>query len=135
MKNLHCYFDGGFKKTKGYFSIAVYEIDSDNLKHQVHKETKVNSVPINSGNQAEYQGLIFTLEHLLEKEYTDYNIIIYSDSKLVCGQLTGKFNVYSDNIKFLYERAFTLLEEVSDNENTIKLEWVPRQVMLDLFGH
>jgi len=136
---LHCYFDGGYdnlNKRNGYCSYAIYEVEN-NHKRLAELVLKAPLPTINSSNQAEYSGLILLLDSI--NNYIDKSsdficvtdIIIYTDSKLVEGQISGKFKVRSENLKILYNKAIDMF---SDFNNT-KIEWVTRKVMLEIFGH
>lgn len=70
-----------------------------------------------TNNQAEYAGLIITLERIPPGGAAT----IYMDSRLVVNQVTDRWRCKSKNLKTLYERAKALLED-----RHVRVEWVPR---------
>ena len=61
-----------------------------------------------TNNFAEYTALVHALQEALIMKTKSINI--YSDSELLCRQLTGEYKVKSENIKNLFEQALTLLK-------------------------
>lgn len=59
-----------------------------------------------TNNYAEYMALVCALEEALIMKATTVNI--FSDSELLCKQLTGFYKVKSENIKYLFEQAISL---------------------------
>ncbi len=76
---------------------------------------------IATNNFAEYAGVVAGL-----KESVQHNIehlVIRSDSQLLCRQLTGEYQVKSDNLKGLYLEAKSLLRRLP----SVRIQHVPRE--------
>ena len=76
---------------------------------------------IQSNNFAEYMALIFSLSDVLtmnEKECS-----VFSDSKLVCEQISGSFKVKNKNIYSLYVLAKHLIAKF----DSFKIAHIPRE--------
>ena len=65
---------------------------------------------VKTNNEAEYLAFIRALEIARGMKLTDFTM--YSDSKLVVSQVTGKWQVKSDSIRQLCRRAQRLIEKV-----------------------
>lgn len=131
---LHCYCDGGYNnltKENGYCSWCVYAVDDTGHKRLVNKKSRIPLPNINSSNQAEYSALILLLEGIGRYYNPEFEIIIYTDSKLVEGQMSGKFKVKSANLIDKYNFA----KKIFNQYRNIRIEWVTRKVMLEIFGH
>jgi len=125
--NLTCYCDGGYSnltKSNGYGSFRVYEEGVDFYLARMKFES------ISSSNESEYQTLISLLEWVVDN-YDEVNLTIYSDSKLMCNQLNGLWEVRSKSLTPFYQTAVVLLNEIQE----WKLEWQPRSVLVKQLGH
>jgi len=73
-----------------------------------------------TNNEAEYLGLIFALEWL---QHNPGPAIIYSDSKLLVEQVSGRWKVKAENLQLLNVEAKTLLRTLP----AVKMIAVPRE--------
>lgn len=84
-----------------------------------------------SNNQAEYQGLIEGLQYCLDAKIECDELIIRGDSQIVIEQMKGTYQVRSDRIRPLHDKAMNLhdllrqlfadnivFQHVSRDENT-----------------
>tara|TARA_Y100000817_G_C16848350_1_gene541006 strand:- start:674 stop:1081 length:408 start_codon:yes stop_codon:yes gene_type:complete len=111
-------FDGGSRGNPGVCG-SGYVIFNNNNNVVYEGFQKVSDK--NTNNFAEYMGIILGLELALENKIE--NIHIKGDSLLVINQLTGKWKVKSANIKALYTKATSLLEQF----NIVSLHHVRRE--------
>lgn len=119
MKKYTIYFDGN-KSVEGV-SCSYLIVDKEN---EISKEITV-MLPIETTvPEAEYNGLIKSLEHL-QKMVSDLNNVeleIYGDSQLVINQILGKYECKKPQLRILRSKVRTLL----DKFKKWKLEWVDR---------
>ncbi|KXB07520.1 hypothetical protein AKJ51_01100 [candidate division MSBL1 archaeon SCGC-AAA382A20] len=74
-----------------------------------------------TNNQAEYKALVRCLERCKELKVEKAKIL--SDSNLLVNQMNGKYDVKSDNIKNLYNKA----KKLESKFKKIKYEHIPRE--------
>lgn len=74
-----------------------------------------------TNNFAEYKALEYAL--LLSKEIGAKSVTVYSDSELVCKQITGIYKVKNGNIAGLYNSCIKLISSI----NNFKIEHVRRE--------
>ena len=77
-----------------------------------------------TNNIAEYTAVIEALEYLIDTSRVDEDVTVYSDSQLLINQLNGVYNVWSRNIRPLYEHVISLLPSFK----RIEFEWIPREM-------
>ena len=65
-----------------------------------------------TNNFAEYTALVFALQEALIMKAA--SIKVFSDSELLCKQMSGEYRVKSENIKNLFEQAINLLKGFKD---------------------
>lgn len=107
MDNVHytLMFDGGSRGNPGLCGSGYVILNNEKVEYEGYQKVSDN----NTNNFAEYMGVILGMELALEN---DINILhIKGDSLLVINQLTGKWKVKSDNIKGLYTKAKTLIDQ------------------------
>jgi ribonuclease HI len=90
-----------------------------------------------SNNQAEYEGLKAGLQAVLNKFYDEYDFMnsddlnvklkVRGDSKIVICQMTGDFQMRSDNLKSLYTDACDLRDEIERHFGTVTFQRVDRE--------
>lgn len=100
--------DGGARGNPGPAGAGIIiESEGKKIKLKKYLGTKTN-------NQAEYEALIFALEHILN-DLKDEGAIItaycFLDSELVVNQLNGQYKVRNEGIKPLYESVCNLLKK------------------------
>ena len=76
-----------------------------------------------SNNVAEYTGVIKALEWLLQNNFSDKQVIVKGDSKLVIFQIKGKYKVKAARIIPLYTLSMNLISKFK----SIDFEWIPRE--------
>jgi ribonuclease HI len=129
---VHIFADGGHEARGSYGSFLITE-DRD-------AQWLVKRAPLPEGttsNEAEYLIQIWAAGHLfrmigeLPEVASQYEVRIYSDSALVVNQLTGKWKVRAANLRPLRDELLAQLLVFGKWE----AEWVPRKIMVGLFGH
>ncbi|MFO8052971.1 MAG: ribonuclease HI family protein [Candidatus Omnitrophota bacterium] len=76
---------------------------------------------IQSNNFAEYMGLIFALSDIIASGQKE--CLVYTDSKLVCEQISGNFKVKHQNILPLY----TLAKKIISKFDKFKIKHILRE--------
>jgi len=113
-KSSICYIDGGARGNPGESGIGIVEI-IDGIKKGYYFYTKVST-----NNEAEYKALIKALELSLNKNVS--SIKIYSDSDLICNQISGNYKIKSESLVGFYNRAVKLISRM----NEFKIQYIPR---------
>tara|TARA_B110000483_G_C18200318_1_gene544896 strand:+ start:3155 stop:4213 length:1059 start_codon:yes stop_codon:yes gene_type:complete len=99
-------FDGGSRGNPGKSGCGFILYGKDN---NIITEGK-KFLGIQTNNYAEYMGVITGLEKALELNVK--HLIIKGDSLLIINQLKGIYNVNSENIKPLYEKAINIIKHM-----------------------
>jgi len=73
-----------------------------------------------TNNVAEYLALIFALQEALMRRASD--VIVKTDSELLCNQINKNFKVKSNNLKIFFEQAQHLISGF----DKFKIEHIPR---------
>lgn len=106
IQKIIAHIDGGSRGNPGpaAYAVIVHTADGTRLaslsKYLGHA----------TNNVAEYQGLLAALDYALEHNYRRLKVI--SDSELLTRQINGQYKVRNANLKFLYERASTLIAQL-----------------------
>lgn len=79
------------------------------------------SIGHGTNNIAEYSALIFGLQEALVLKADELDI--YTDSELVCKQVTGLYKVKDSKLKFLNEQVLSLFRGFKN----IKISHIPRE--------
>lgn len=111
------YIDGGAIKNPGKAAIAFLIYDDN--KNLIKKYKKF--IGIKTNNEAEYTALIEALGHL--KKYKNENIEILTDSKLLWGHLTNKFQIRQKSLFPYFIKAHNKLIKFSN----LKIKLIPRE--------
>lgn len=74
-----------------------------------------------TNNYAEYFCLIKALEHLEARR--DEEIKVYSDSKLLVNQMTGRWKFKSG----AYSEKYLMAKELAQRFSNLRFEWIPRE--------
>ena len=107
IKILKIFVDGGTKGSR----ICIVDGDTEIIKYRKHTPTN---------NELEYLAVLYALGYVRDK-YKGKNITIYSDSKLIVNQLTGKWRVTTPSLKPLWQKCTNMLTK------KIKIIWTPRE--------
>lgn len=130
MKIIKVWFDGGAYPTNPGNGYGSYEVQSEGLNHKSHRQEFGRPL---TNNQAEYLSLIAALKWLSHNatlpQYS--RLEIWSDSKLVCHQLTGRYRVKVQHIKELVLEA----QELLDIFDGFTISWHGRSNNVSRFGH
>lgn len=114
-------FDGGAKPGDIYGSFYISEGEA--------KETFKFTHDHMTHNVAEYLALIKMLEYIIANNIKSPTI--YGDSTLVVNQVNGKWQVKSNHLIPLRNKAANLLNKIGKH----KLEWKRRNLALKYLGH
>lgn len=79
----------------------------------------------NSNNVAEYNGLILSLENIINEK--DCLIDIRGDSKLVINQISGSWKIKEGRYKSVALKARDLIISLAKNNNKFRFKWIPRE--------
>jgi ribonuclease HI len=122
-KELVLSFDGGIWPNPGGVPRFGWQIKNKEgvLLHE-GKGSEPNS-EVKTNNVAEYLGLIKGLSFLKENKWYG-SIKIFSDSRLLVGQMTDSMAVNKPHLKELRNLARKILHEVAEE---ISIEWTPRE--------
>jgi ribonuclease HI len=116
MKQIEIYIDGASKGNPGPAGIGVIICQEGRVLKNVS-----NYIGETTNNFAEYTALLHALEEALIIKAE--RVQIYSDSQLLCRQLTKEYKVKSPNILGLYERAVRLMSAFKE----ISISHIPRE--------
>ena len=106
------FIDGGCRPNPGTMTIAIVVDKYDDTGNS----DIVKKVGKGTSNRAEYIALITALKMVQEKE----NVVIFTDSQLIYGQMTKNWRVKKN--KDLYKKAKLLF-----NSDTMKIVQIPRE--------
>jgi len=122
-----CYFDGACPRnqfgTKGPMKAAYVVGDTEMVRDLPDLTTPRGS--LRSNNIAEYQALIFLLEHLRQQGTRDGGrgrCLINGDSELVIRQMRGEYRVKQPHLQRLHAEAIRLATGLD-----LEFRWVPRE--------
>ncbi len=119
-QTLNIYTDGGARGNPGPAGIGVVIKDqNNNLLHQFG-----HTIGKATNNVAEYQGVIFALEHLITNNFKPTIINFYLDSTLVVNQLNGLWKVKDSNLRKLVIKVRQL---EADLKAQISYTSIPRE--------
>lgn len=107
--DLIIYSDGGSRGNPGNSAYGFVVYDNKNIIYKTGKK-----IGVATNNVAEYCGVIFALEWVLEN-YKSKKIKIYFflDSQLVVSQLKGIYKIKNENIKKLVDKVKDLTQDIS----------------------
>ena len=115
------YFDGGCWPNPGGEAAAGVFIE-DGPDTLLKEGFYVGNDSAMSCNVAEYEGLIYVLQFLKDKGFTDKKILVRGDSKLVINQMAGRWKIKQGLYFDSAIQAKALVEGFTD----ISFEWIPR---------
>jgi ribonuclease HI len=100
--HLNVYTDGASRGNPGHAAIGVViQDDTSRLLKEISEY-----IGINTNNYAEYQAVLRALEEV--KNLNADAVTLFSDSELICRQLTGKYKVKSNNIRPLFAAVISI---------------------------
>ncbi|MEM4237587.1 MAG: ribonuclease HI family protein [Candidatus Nitrosocaldaceae archaeon] len=119
IESLKIYTDGGARGNPGEAACAFVVIKDGKIlyKSGFYLGKKTN-------NEAEYFGVIKSLEWLLKKRFYKIKAVFFLDSELITKQLSGAFKVKSRNLKSLF-RIVKFLEKRLDAK--LSFNSIPRE--------
>ena len=112
--------DGGARGNPGPAGVGVV-IECQGKKIQLKKY-----IGEKTNNQAEYEALVFALEHILNDLQADgaiTTVFCFLDSELVVRQLNGEYKVKNEGIRPLYNQVKSL----SKSFHEINFRHIPRE--------
>lgn len=112
------YFDGGCRPSNPGPAGFACHIEFDNGDEY----TLARHIGFKTNNEAEYYGLIVGIKYAHELGATSLDI--YTDSKLIEGQITGGWNKKNRRIRYLANEAEDLLRKYFDE--AWEINWVKR---------
>ena len=98
---LSIFTDAGARGNPGHAAIAVLIYDGPKLVHH-----QAEYIGIATNNQAEYRAVIKALE--LADIMSASEVSMFTDSELVCRQITGEYRVKNPDLKPLHEKVKSL---------------------------
>lgn len=125
MSTLQLYCDGGSRSNPGPsgLGIAGYHASVDGIKECIFE--KGVFIEDCSNNFAEYLALIQALNFASDSDYK--NIELYSDSKLIVEQVSGRWKVKSKDLIDLADRAIARIQMMRKEGKQVTLTWIPRE--------
>lgn len=103
----------------GAIGVVIYRNEK-----KIHREGKIIGEGLGmSNNRAEYEALVEALQWLLEKGFSNENILVRSDSVLVVNQMLGKWRVKGGLFINAYKKAKILAKMFPH----ISYQWIPRE--------
>lgn len=125
MSILQLYCDGGSRSNPGPsgLGVAAYDIDVNGKKDCIFE--KGVYLEDCSNNFAEYMALIQGLNYALASDYQ--HIEMYSDSKLIVEQVSGRWKVKSEDLKDLAHKAMERIRQIRKLGRQLTITWVPRE--------
>lgn len=119
--DLVCFFDGACisngRNGVGGIGFVVYKDKKPIMEFSDYIGPATN-------NEAEYKALISCLSYLVDNYYTNRNILIKGDSKLVINQVTEVFGCSSENLRPLLYKA----NQLKSRFDSLQFEWIPREL-------
>jgi len=115
-KKLTIFIDGACQGNPGPAGIGVAIFEDDQLIKEL-------SYPLGeaTNNIAEYSALIYAL--LEAAAFKADRLTIFTDSQLVCRQVSGEYKIKNVHLKFLHGQVLLLLKLFKE----VKVEHVPRE--------
>lgn len=115
------FIDGGSRGNPGP-AASAYTISIDGR----HVRSSAKYLGVGTNNDAEYMALISLLEHIASvKPPFSGPLTVFSDSKLVVNQMTGRWAVKDSKIKGLVGRSRDIVDTI-DSRQIINLAYIPR---------
>jgi len=116
MKPWKLHFDGSCSKQLGSGAGVIIE-SPEGVKEVYHRDLRKGL----TCNQSEYVALVTGLE--IAKERNIQHILVKGDSKLICNQVSGNWEVKSEKLRPFYQAV----KELSREFKTVKISHIPRE--------
>ena len=110
------YIDGSSMGNPGDAGVGIIFQSGDHTIKNISRY-----IGIQTNNVAEYTALVFALEEALIMKAKD--ITVYSDSELLCKQLSGEYKVKNESLKVLFAQAVNLVRRFQ----SFKIHQIPRE--------
>lgn len=117
--SIEVYADGASRGNPGPSSCSCVIVDVSG--RVLHSEAK--KLGFRTNNEAEYEAVIFALEVIRNKLGKSRPVVINIDSELIFGQITGRFQVRSEQLKSLYQEVAARASALPN----VQLRLVPRE--------
>jgi len=109
--------DGSSLDNPGHAGIGVRVSDSSgSTLREVSRY-----IGVRTNNQAEYEAMLCGLEQA--RDWPDRQVVVRTDSELVCRQLRGEYKVKNRQLKPLHARARAMLENLPN----VTIRHAPRE--------
>ena len=111
--------DGACQPNPGQGGIGAYFVINDKAESY--------SLPLDgivTNNIAEYEALIFSLEKIISRNDVVDQVIVFSDSQLVCMQFNDKWKCKDDKLSLLLKKAKELKMKI---DCKFQLTYIPRE--------
>jgi ribonuclease HI len=103
--HLKIFTDGASRGNPGHAAIGIVIQDNNS---RLLKEIS-DYIGVNTNNYAEYQAVLRALKEA--KNLKADSVTLFSDSELVCRQLTGEYRVKSSNIRPLFSEVISIASQ------------------------
>lgn len=113
--SLEIYIDGASEGNPGKSGVGAIICEDGQVVKNISKY-----IGEATNNVAEYLALIFALQEALMSRASD--VIVKTDSELLCNQINKNFKVKSSNLKVFFEQAQHLISGF----DRFKIEHIPR---------
>jgi probable phosphoglycerate mutase len=125
MAVLQLYCDGGSRSNPGPsgLGIAGYDISVDGVKECIFE--KGVYLENCSNNLAEYMAMFHGLNFAATSDYK--HVEMYSDSKLIVEQVTGRWKVKSEDLKGWANKCVSRIQEMKKAGIQVTTTYVPRE--------
>ena len=111
-------FDGG-KMAYGY---VVYQHEEKIKEFSSLYKSRDNTA---SNNIAEYCGVIAVLQYLIQNKFTNHEVYIFGDSKMVIEQMKGAWTARHGKYLPYHEKAMLLVANFF--ERIPDFQWIPKE--------
>lgn len=119
MSKIVLLFDGSSKGNPGKCSIGGCILKGEKLIYEY--SYLLDEEQFETNTQAEYAAMIFGIQYCIKKKYK--SIRVFGDSESTIKQMTGEYQVRSESIKFLYEKAMDMIQFFEK----VEIGYIPRE--------
>ncbi len=117
---LEIYTDGASRGNPGHSAVAyLFVIEEENGKRIIYEDSEY--IGENTNNVSEYTAIIKALKKA--KEYTRWDVVVYSDSELVIKQINGDYRIRAKHLEKLCKEVY----EENEFFTNINFRHVPRE--------
>ena len=115
MREMEIYIDGAAKGNPGPAGIGAVILEDGCPVKNLHK-----FIGNTTNNVAEYSALIYALQEAIILKAD--KVKVFSDSELLCKQMTGEYKVRHINLKPLFEQV----QRLSNGLSSFEIKHIPR---------